>query len=388
MARVATKRSVTSPTYLPAGTVVGRKYRIDGVLGAGGMGVVYRGWHLVLEQTIAIKVLRSEYCHNPEYIELFLEEARLMARLRGIHVGRVLDTGYLDGQAPFLVLEYLQGCDLRTLSDSNGPLRVREAVDYVLQTCEAIAEAHAMGIVHCDLKPDNLFLHQLPDGTSVLKVIDFGIARGGESTGPSVSPSWGQGSPQYMAPEQFLAPETVDARADIWSLGVLLFELLTTTVPFVADSMPRARYRIVCEPPASLAALRPDLPPELEQVVLRCLGKRPEDRFSSVEQLVEALVPFAPELGSESLRHVRRILSNTASNGDERACLDIEVDWEEVPDPVPHSLREVRSGLRPRAGAAAAGAAQNDGQWPSSGVSSTAWRGDLALLPALRRVPV
>jgi serine/threonine-protein kinase len=310
MIAAATARSAIPPLCIPPGTVIGRKYRIDHLIAEGGMGIVYRGWHLGLEQPVAIKVVLSEYANHPRSVARFLSEARAMAQMRGAHVARVLDTGYLESGSPYMVLEYLVGRDLRTVLGAEGPLPLTRAVEYVLQACEAMAEAHGLGIVHRDLKPDNLFLHQLPDGTEVLKVIDFGIfvqvdvERGSTLQGQSL------GSPRYMAPEQITSPEAVDARADIWSLGIVLFELLTNAVPFDAESMARTCCLVLTEEPTPLGVLRRDLPPEFEQLVGRCLRKRREERFANVQELAEALLPFAPEPCIESVRRVRCIFSS------------------------------------------------------------------------------
>ncbi|HWA72667.1 MAG TPA: serine/threonine-protein kinase [Polyangiaceae bacterium] len=303
----------TKPAELSPGSVIGRKYRLDGRIAEGGMGIVYRGWHVVLEQPIAIKVVRPEYSHHPEAVARFLNEARAIARLRGIHVARVLDTGRIENGPPYMVLEYLEGRDLRTLLESDGPLELERAVDYVLQTCEAMAEAHSLGVIHRDLKPENLFLTEQPDGSELLKVLDFGISKRLAAEGRSYTLQ-GQslGSPHYMAPEQMSSPDKVDARADVWSLGVVLFELLTNQVPFAGETLPVACVKVLCDEPISLRSLRPDVPADVETVVRRCLQKHPEERFPSVKELAEALAPFASAECAESLRRVRRILGEPA----------------------------------------------------------------------------
>jgi serine/threonine protein kinase len=293
------------------GTVVDHRYRIDALVGEGGMGIVYRAWNSALEQWVAIKVLRPEYTDDPEAAAQIVNEARAMARLRGTHVGRVLDVDSTDERRPFVVLEYLRGHTLRAELDHRGPLGLAQAVDIILQACEAIAEAHAADIVHCDLKPENLVLALAPDGSQVLKVIDFGISRRTDAESKA-KPDWcAAGSPRYMAPEQLVAPETVDERADIWSLGVVLFELLTGAGPFDADSLAAIRVNVLAAQPPSLCSVRADLPPELEDVVRRCLSKRPEDRFASVTELADALLPFAEEPSVQSVRRVRRILGDS-----------------------------------------------------------------------------
>jgi eukaryotic-like serine/threonine-protein kinase len=318
MTTASTVQSVTHARVAPPGTIIGRRYRVVGLIAEGSMGVVYRGWHLVLEQPITIKVLRSEYARQPAAAARFLSEARVMAELRGIHVARVLDTGCLEGGLPYIVLEHLVGRDLRAVLAAEGPLALPRAVDYMLQVCEAMAEVHALGIVHRDLKPDNLFLNELPDGTNVLKVIDFGISKRLGTETCSMPQGRSYGSPQYMAPEQVASPETVDARADIWSLGIVFFEFLTNRVPFNAPSVSVTGCRVLSEEPTPLSSLRPDLPPELDGLLGRCLCKSREGRFATVRELAEALLVFGPEEPClESVERVRHILGSVHPRPDE-----------------------------------------------------------------------
>ena len=232
------------PAELLPGSVIGRKFRLEEQIAEGGMGIVYRGWHVVLDQPIAIKVVRPEYAHHPEAVARFLNEARAIARLRGVHFARVLDIGRIENGPPYMVLDYLEGRDLRALLETEGPLELERAVNYVLQACEAMAEAHAIGVIHRDLKPENFFLSELPQlsesrGNELLKVLDFGIAKRLAVEGRSYTlRGQGLGSPNFMAPEQISAPDKTDARADIWSLGVVLFELLTNQVPFAGETLP------------------------------------------------------------------------------------------------------------------------------------------------------
>jgi serine/threonine protein kinase len=325
------------------GTLIDQKYRIEALVGEGGMGFVYRAWNLVLEQWVAIKALRPEYARDPQAAARVVNEARAMARLRGTHVGRVLDAGTADGQYPFVVLEYLQGHTLRAQLDEQGRLQLAEAVDLVLQACEAVAEAHAADIVHCDLKPENFVLNLAPDGSQVLKLIDFGISRRTDAA-PSGEPGPSAvGSPEYMAPEQLVSPEMVDERVDIWSLGIVLFELLTGFVPFTGNSLAAMRYNLLTADPPSLRSIRADLPAELEDVVRQCLSKRPEDRFASVTQLADALSPFAEEASIPSVRRVRRILGEVSRPAHvlELAEWDDENDDEPMAHPGASQQREV-----------------------------------------------
>lgn len=298
----------TMPVALALGTVIGRKYRIDQVIAEGGMGIVYKGWHLVLQHPIAIKVVRPEFAHHPEAASRFVNEARASAQLHSIHAAHVLDLGRIDHGPPVMVLEYLEGCDLRNLLATEGALSLSRAVDYVLQVCEAMAEAHAQGIVHRDLKPENLFLCRMPDGTEILKVIDFGISKRLEPKSRSYTRSQSFGSPDYMAPEQMSAPDRVDARADLWSIGIVLFELLTNRVPFHGNTVHATCATVMCDEPVPLRSLRPDVPVSIEQIVLRCLKKDAEHRYPSVRELAQELAPFASPEWSQADSRVRRIL--------------------------------------------------------------------------------
>lgn len=258
------------------------------------MGIVYKGWHLTLDQPIAIKVVRPEYVDNPEAAARFLNEARAVAGLRAVNVAQVLDVGRIRGGVLYMVMEFLEGSDLRDVLDREGPFPLERAVDCVRQACAAMQEAHGAGIVHRDLKPENLFLSRLPDGREIIKVIDFGVSkRPSVGSGRSFTEAGRSlGSPHYMAPEQISTPEAVDARADVWSFGVVLFELLSHALPFDAESVPATCAQVLCAEPASLSALRPELPPEFVAIVERCLNKDREQRFASVAELSEALEPF------------------------------------------------------------------------------------------------
>jgi serine/threonine-protein kinase len=263
---------------VPVGELVAGKYRIERVLGHGGMGVVVAAMHEQLRQRVAIKMLLSEAKASPNALSRFLREARAAAAIKGEHVARVLDVGELEGGSPYIVMEYLEGRDLAAiLAALPEPRRLpsEEAVGYVLQACEAIAEAHAAGIVHRDLKPSNLFLSRRPDGTPIVKVLDFGISKallspGGEGTLTTTSSF--VGSPIYAPPEQLVAAHEVDARADVWALGTILYEAMAGRPPYVGDSVMHVASRIFNEPPTPLGELRPELPAELVAAVMHCLA--------------------------------------------------------------------------------------------------------------------
>ncbi len=280
------------------GEVLAGKYRVERVLGLGGMGVVVAAMHIQLEERVAIKFLLPEALQNPDTVARFAREARAAVRIKNEHVARVSDVGTLESGAPFMVMEYLEGQDLSDVVKSRGPLPVHEALDYLLQTCEAIAEAHALGIVHRDLKPSNLFLTRGSDGAPLVKVLDFGISkvkpRGASMQEAALTKTASvMGSPLYMAPEQMVSTRDVDARADIWALGVVLYQLLAATAPFSGDTLTELCARILQEPPPPLRNVRSDVHPSLEAALLRCLEKERDRRYASVAELVTALAPFA-----------------------------------------------------------------------------------------------
>ncbi|WP_170319774.1 serine/threonine-protein kinase [Polyangium spumosum] len=277
-------------TSVRPGEVLLGKYRVERVLGKGGMGLVVAARHLSLGELFAIKFLSTSTIENAEVIERFEREARAAARLRGEHVARVHDVGRMENGAPYMIMEYLDGSDLHALVRRRGPLPVEEAVAYVLQACDGIAEAHAAGIVHRDLKPANLFLIRRPNGSPCVKVLDFGVARqtGVEEVALTATGVM-LGSPMYMAPEQIARSKSVDARSDIWAMGVVLYELLTARGPFQGQTVLELVAAILQEEPPRPSELRPDLPAALEAVILRCLRKRSEERFQSMGELAAAL---------------------------------------------------------------------------------------------------
>ncbi|HYQ00776.1 MAG TPA: protein kinase [Polyangiaceae bacterium] len=294
--------STVNGTQLVPGCVVGNKYRIDGCLGEGGMGVVLSATHLELDAPVAIKIVREEYAGSEDIVERVLFEARAVARMRSNHVVRVLDVARLDSGCPYIVMEQLQGEDLGHALWERGPLSVPQAIDYLLQACDGLAEAHGLGIVHRDLKPGNLFLATTPEGV-VLKVLDFGISKEIDSPLRSVAriprtslTSAGDpvGSPFYMAPEQMRASPDVDSRADIWSLGAILFELLTGQCPFEGETITEVCGKVMVEAPPSLSAYSSCAATELDSVIARCLEKDPNLRYQSVGELSHALRSWRP----------------------------------------------------------------------------------------------
>jgi serine/threonine-protein kinase len=289
------------------GDVLAGKYRVERVLGQGGMGVVVAAKHLHMEQRVAIKFLLPDLASHPETVARFAREANAAVKIQSEHVGRVIDVGTLESGAPYMVMEYLEGSDLADVVARRGPLPWHEVVEYVLQACEAIAEAHVAGIVHRDLKPANLFLIRRADGSPCVKVLDFGISKAADAASGSALTQTAamMGSPKYMSPEQLKSARDVDARTDIWALGVILYELLSGEGAFRADTMPQLYVAIIQDPPQPLR--RTDVPPGLHQVILRCLEKDPARRFQSVAELAAALHEFAPVHARRSVERISRI---------------------------------------------------------------------------------
>lgn len=281
------------------GTTLAGKYRVEDVLGRGGMGVVLGARHAVLGHRVAIKLLTAAASANPTQLARFLREARATLELKSEHVVRVLDEGTTDEGQPFLVMEHLEGEDLHRVLANRGPLPIQEAVEYVLEACDAMVEAHARGIVHRDLKPSNLFLTHRGDGRPLIKVLDFGISK----LAPHDENGEGEltetlavlGSPGYMAPEQIRSARHADHRADVWGFGVVLFRLLTRKPAFEGEGAMGICAAILSDAPKPIRSLRPEVPEELAGVIGRCLEKDPAHRYQSVTELARALCPFAPD---------------------------------------------------------------------------------------------
>jgi eukaryotic-like serine/threonine-protein kinase len=284
------------------GTIIGGRLRIERLLGSGGMGVVAVATHVHLDQHVAVKILHANHAKNPDVCERFLREARAAAKLRSEHVCRVSDVG-VDGQTPYMVMELLEGEDLETLIEK-GALPIATAVDHVLQASIAIAEAHARGIVHRDLKPANLFITRRLDDTPLVKVLDFGIAKAMTAvTSKLTDTDVVMGTPGYMSPEQLRALRTVDARSDIWQLGVILYEAVSARPPFPAETITDMAIKVATEPPEPL-----ECDPGFREVVLKCLEKEPSRRYEDIGALAIALVPFGGPTAAANAALVAKVL--------------------------------------------------------------------------------
>lgn len=289
---------MSSPLPVALGQIVAEKYQVDSVIGQGGMGVVMVAHHIDLDQKVAIKFLLADVIQHADAAERFRREARAVAKIHSDHVVRVLDVGVLPDNIPFMVMEYLEGRDLGAKMSAGEHFSVEEAVGYALETIDAIAQAHGAGIVHRDLKPANLFLARRPDGSHRIKVLDFGISKSLVESSISAmrltSTTTLIGSPLYMSPEQMQSARDVDGRADIWSLGAILFEMLAGRPPYQANTLPQLCQELLTRDPPKLRELRPDVPEGVEAAVVRCLMRDVDERWQDVRELAAALKPFSP----------------------------------------------------------------------------------------------
>jgi serine/threonine-protein kinase len=273
------------------------RYRIVRKLGEGGMGAVYEGLHELIGKRLAIKCLHAQYVSNREVVERFYREAQSATAVGNEHIIEVTDIGNFDDGAPFLVMEFLEGIEFARLIDQEGTLPIARMVHIVNQVCSALAAAHARGIVHRDMKPENIYLVKRGSDADFVKVLDFGISKvreQNEQLGSGLTRTgMTLGTPYYMAPEQAQAVRDIDHRADIYSVGVILYQGLTGTLPFDAESYPALMLKIMSEKPAPIRAFRKDVPETLEHVVLKAMARDRNQRFQSIEALAAALAPFA-----------------------------------------------------------------------------------------------
>jgi eukaryotic-like serine/threonine-protein kinase len=288
------------------GAVLAGKYRMERVVGTGGMGVVAVARHLRLGSRVAVKFMLPRPGDSERSVARFLKEARTASRITNPHVARVFDVDLRDDGFPYIVMEYLQGDTLAAAIRRDSALDVPGSVDDLLAACEALAEAHALGIVHRDLKPGNLFRARVAGSNAyVLKVLDFGISKtfetDPEDVGSITTGTSFLGSPPYMSPEQITSPGSVDSRTDIWSLGVVLYECLTGTSPFAATTVGATCARILHEDPLPPSKLRSEVPSALDDWVLRCFSKDPGGRYQTILELARALAPFGSGASGRSL---------------------------------------------------------------------------------------
>jgi eukaryotic-like serine/threonine-protein kinase len=294
------------------GDILLGKYRVEEVIGIGGMGRVVRATHLYLHQSVAIKILLPTMAESNSTVERFLREAQATVKLRNEHIARVMDVGTMPDGVPFMVMEFLEGFDLNQILRHHGPQLAQPVVDLVLQACEGMSEAHALGIIHRDIKPSNFFITRRPDGSNLLKVLDFGISKTPVSA-HGVSDLTGTqtvvGTPTYMAPEQMRTARSTDPRSDIWSIGVVMYQMLVGRPPFEAETYAELVLKVGTEPPAPMLGIV--LPPGLDAIVFRCLEKDPNARIQNVGDLARMLAPYAsdPLSAQQSAERATRILT-------------------------------------------------------------------------------
>lgn len=293
------------------GTVVAGRYLLEETLGEGGMGVVMAARHVTLRQRVAIKFLRTAALALPGAVSRFLREARASAAIKGDHVARVIDAGSLENGTAYMVMEHLSGSDLARVLRSRPLVPVEDAIDIVLQACEALSEAHSLGIVHRDLKPANLFITQQADGSSFVKVLDFGLSKitSTRESSPELEITETNvvaGSPHYMSPEQVRSLKQADARTDVWALGVILYEMVTGQRPFRGQNSAAVLAAVVADAPIPPRSLRPDIEADLDRLILRLLLKDPSSRVQSVAEMARCLGRFSPSRSGPSVNRICR----------------------------------------------------------------------------------
>ncbi len=292
------------------GSVLAGKYRVEKIIGQGGMGVVVEARHIALDERVALKFLLAEYAHHPEAAARFLREARAAVKIKSEHVARVSDVGTLDSGAPYMGMEYLDGSDLSQVLETRGNLPIDDAIDFLIQGCEAIAEAHSYGIIHRDLKPANLFLSKRPNGNFIVKILDFGISKMAEPGVDNLTKTTAaMGSALYMSPEQMQQTRGVDHRTDIYALGVALYELLAGKQPYYADTLPQLCAEILTGTPTPIRIARPDVPEGLAAALEKAYARDRANRYQSIAEFVVALAPYAPSRSQITIDSVAKMAS-------------------------------------------------------------------------------
>jgi serine/threonine protein kinase len=298
---------------VPEGEILGGKYRVERVLGAGGMGVVVKVTRLEGEGTFALKFLRPSVARDPMAAKRFRREAEAAGRIESPHVVKISDIGDLATGAPYLVMEYLEGTTLEKRLAGGQRLPLAEACDLALQIAEGLAAAHAMGVIHRDIKPANLYLVADAEGAGLLKIADFGVSKILDPAGPESGRGLTRtqtsiGSPLYMSPEQMRSARTADFRADQWSLGAVLYRMATGHLPFEASSMVRLCVLVLSADFVPTTERCPELPAEFAAAVERCFRVEPAERYADIAAWAEAFAPFAGPRGRERADRCREIL--------------------------------------------------------------------------------
>jgi serine/threonine protein kinase len=290
------------------GEILLGKYRVEDVIGIGGMGRVVKASHLYLQQPVAIKILLPQMAQHQSTVARFLREAQATVRLRSEHIARVMDVGTMPDGTPFMVMEFLEGFDLNQILRHHGPQLAQPVVDLILQACEGLSEAHSIGIVHRDIKPSNFFITRRPDGSMLLKILDFGISKTPQEISELTGTQTVIGTPTYMAPEQMRTARQTDPRSDIWSMGVVMYQMLAGRPPFEAETYAELVLKVGTDPPSPLHV---PMPAGLDTIVMRCLEKDPKNRIQNVGELARMLAPYAsdPLSAQQSAERATRILT-------------------------------------------------------------------------------
>jgi serine/threonine-protein kinase len=301
------------------GRVIGDRYGVTGLIGEGGMGVVYEAEHLSIGKLVALKVLHPRHAQDREAVSRLRHEARVAGTLGHPNICAIYDMGRLDDGTPYLVLERLHGETLAQRLARGGQLEVADMVDLMLQVLSALAAAHQRGVVHRDLKPDNVFLSVRPGMRPIPKLLDFGISKAEEIEDTMADPITAQaaaGTPYYMAPEQALGDRNFDARVDLWSAGVVLYEGLTGQRPFGAKNFNALLREILDAPHRPLREVDPSLPRGLGYVVDKALAKRPDDRYLSALDFQNALRSYKDLEDEPPRRFIPIVVNERASEPD------------------------------------------------------------------------
>jgi serine/threonine-protein kinase len=287
---------------LQPGTVLAGRYRVERTVGQGSMGIVVEASDLTLHMRVALKVMSPERANNEEARKRFVREAQAVLKLSNEHVTRMYEVGSLADGVPFLVMEYLVGNTLeQLLFSADGPLALDVVLDWSLQALEGLAEAHRLGFVHRDVKPENLFLHEPPGQPPIVKVLDFGAVKELMSKMTKLTRTGStMGSPAYMPPEQVRAEDNIDQRADVWAMGVTIYELLTGKLPFGGESVPQTLAAILRDVHIPLRTHRPDVPMELEALIACALDKDRQRRYPNCGEMLEALKAVRAKLQQTS----------------------------------------------------------------------------------------
>jgi len=307
--------------------LLNNRYLILEQLGKGGMAIVYRARDTMLERSVAVKVLRESYSRDPAFLERFRQEAKAAANLSHPNIVTVHDFGLDDGQL-FIVMEYVPGKDLKTLIKQRGRFSPEEAVPLLIQACAGIGYAHRAGLVHCDVKPQNMLV--TPDMR--LKVTDFGIARALSTIHPEEQSDIIWGSPQYFSPEQASGGAPSPA-SDVYSLGVVMYEMLTGSLPFQAESAAELAHLHIEVQPVPVAEMLPEIPPVLEQILNKVLSKEPSQRYRTADQLGRVLLNFGNAKSAPALSLTPEAVpalapaSPSAADGEPAPAPVTEIDW-------------------------------------------------------------